>query len=78
MSELRAVLTCAACPQQYDVFLGDEEVAYMRFRHGYFSVEVPFGGAIVYSWHSGDEWQGCGLPDDQYDAGMAAVAEALR
>lgn len=46
----RLVLTCAACPEQYDVY--DEkggQVGYLRLRHGRFSVEYPnIGGEIVY------------------------------
>ena len=32
-------LTCWACPEQYDVYRGDEEVAYFRLRHGCFTVD---------------------------------------
>lgn len=32
-------LTCLACPEQYDVFLDDEEVGYIRLRHGVLSVD---------------------------------------
>jgi hypothetical protein len=38
---LTLVQTCIACPEQYDVFKGDKQVAYMRLRGGVFSVEVP-------------------------------------
>lgn len=34
-------LTCGACPEQYDVFLDGEKVAYLRLRHGTFRVDVP-------------------------------------
>ncbi len=34
-------LTCYACPEQYDVFIGSDKVAYVRLRHGYLSVEAP-------------------------------------
>ena len=34
------VLTCSACPEQYDVFLGERQVGYIRFRWG--SLEVDF------------------------------------
>ena len=33
------VMTCGACPEQYDVFFGDEEVGYLRLRHGHFRAE---------------------------------------
>lgn len=38
---LRFVLTCSACPEQYDVFKGDEQIAYVRYRHGSLTVETP-------------------------------------
>ena len=47
----RVVLTCFACPEQYDVH--DDEgniVAYFRLRHGTFSVQCPdVGGEVVYT-----------------------------
>jgi hypothetical protein len=47
----KLVLTCYACPEQYDVF-DDEgnQVAYLRLRHGQFTVECPdCGGETVYA-----------------------------
>lgn len=45
----RVQLTCGACPEQYDVYAGDELVAYFRLRHGKFRVDVPdCGGTTVY------------------------------
>lgn len=47
--------TCGACPEQYDVFLEDEnfekkQVAYLRLRYGRFRADVPdCGGETVYS-----------------------------
>ncbi len=42
-------LTCGACPEQYDAFLGDNLIGYLRLRNGYFRVEYPMcGGEIVY------------------------------
>lgn len=41
--------TCLACPEQYDVFAGDLQVAYFRLRHGRFRVDVPdCGGETIY------------------------------
>lgn len=39
--EFQLVMTCSACPEQYDVFFRGEKVGYMRLRHGYFRVECP-------------------------------------
>jgi hypothetical protein len=37
----KLVLTCTACPEQYDVFLEGEEIGYLRLRHGIFSAHYP-------------------------------------
>jgi len=42
--------TCYACPEQYDVYAGDEIVAYFRLRHGTFRVDVPdYSGETIYT-----------------------------
>jgi len=42
--------TCGACPEQYDVYLGGEKIAYLRLRHGYFRADVPdCGGETIYT-----------------------------
>lgn len=43
---IRLVLTCGACPEQYDAFLGEERVGYLRLRHGRFTVECPDSGGL--------------------------------
>lgn len=44
------VKTCSACPEQYDVFLNNKQVGYLRLRHGYFSCDFLCGdGEEVYS-----------------------------
>ena len=35
----RLILTCGACPEQYDVFDGDRQVGYLRLRHGHFRAD---------------------------------------
>lgn len=47
MNSYRLVKTCSACPEQYDVFLGDRLVGYLRLRHGFFRAEAL--GEIVYT-----------------------------
>ena len=36
---LHLVNTCDACPEQYDVFRGEEKVGYLRLRWGSFTAE---------------------------------------
>lgn len=47
----KLVLTCYACPEQYDVFdPSGKQVGYLRLRHGYFRADCPDAGdATVYS-----------------------------
>lgn len=56
MSKIRFVQTSGACPEQYDAFIGKEQVGYLRLRHGHFTVECPdCGGPVVYTgWPEGD------------------------
>lgn len=57
--ELR--LTCPGCPEQYDAYIGEELVGYLRMRHGCFYVECPHvGGECVYE----TEPDGDGLFED--------------
>jgi len=47
---IRLNLTCGACPEQYDAFLGERLVGYLRLRHGGFTVECPTcDGELVYA-----------------------------
>jgi hypothetical protein len=49
----RLLLTCPACPEQYDVLDGTEQVGYLRLRHGYFRADAPMhGGETVYEAHT--------------------------
>lgn len=46
--DIRLEQTCYACPEQYDAFVGDEQVGYLRLRWGNFTVEYPdCGGDLV-------------------------------
>ena len=47
----KLVLTCGACPEQYDVFLGEENIGYLRLRHGRFYAEYVPTKEIVYVAH---------------------------
>lgn len=39
---IRLHCTCGACPEQYDAFdENDQQVGYLRLRHGHFTVEFP-------------------------------------
>jgi hypothetical protein len=56
---LRVMMTCSACPEQYDVLDGDKTVGYLRLRHGRFYAAYPdVGGKVVYEHHFPDK-RGC-------------------
>jgi hypothetical protein len=40
---LSLVCTCGGCPEQYDVYLGGEQVGYLRLRHGHFTADALDG-----------------------------------
>lgn len=45
--------TCEACPEQYDAYLGDNCIGYLRLRHGCFRVDC--GDETVFlAYPSGD------------------------
>lgn len=35
---LEIIMTCEACPEQYEIFKNGKQIAYYRLRHGEFSV----------------------------------------
>jgi hypothetical protein len=44
------IQTCSACPEQYEVYKGVNEVGYLRLRHGFFRADYPYcGGEEVYT-----------------------------
>ena len=77
---VRLVRTCFACPEQYDAFIGEEKVGYLRLRHGHFRVECPdVWGELVYEASP----NGDGIFDDDerpqhLDAAREAIAEWWR
>ena len=52
-------LTCLMCPEQYDVFLDNVQVAYVRLRRGYLSVDSPDCGDETIYKHQFINKQGC-------------------
>lgn len=74
----RLVQTCGACPEQYDVFdeETDEEVGYLRLRHGFFSARYPgVNGEQVYS--ASPDGDGCFMEHER-DFYLSRALEALR
>ena len=72
-------LTCLACPEQYDVYVGDLMIAYVRLRHGRLRVEHPdIGGKEVYKAIL-DDWedQGRFADDEQRMMHLTKIADEL-
>lgn len=76
---LTFVLTCAACPEQYDVFDKDGNmVGYVRLRWGALTCECPdCGGDLVYETDIGGGWAGCFEDDSQRECILHDVADAI-
>lgn len=72
----RLVRTCGACPEQYDVFDGEEKVGYLRLRHGSFRAEYPdCGGEVVYAANT----EGDGMfEDDEREYHISRALEGIR
>lgn len=59
--EVRLRQTCSACPEQYELYLGKQQIGYFRLRHGFFTVDYPdFMGTEIYA----AEPNGDGIFDD--------------
>lgn len=74
--ELRLEQTCGACPEQYDVFLGDENVGYLRLRHGYFVAECK-GESVYESTTEGDGLFDCDERDYHLNTAKEAIMQRL-
>jgi hypothetical protein len=75
-NDINLVLTCGACPEQYDVLRGERQIGYLRLRHGYFRAEYPdSGGRTVYE--ARPEGDGIFEADEREQYLDAAVAALL-
>lgn len=81
MKKLRFKMTCSACPEQYDVFWGDQRVGYFRLRWGSLRVDCPdCGGETVYETEVGEEgdcFTGCFDDQAQRDHHLRHAAAAI-
>lgn len=51
-------MTCGSCPEQYDVYKNDKQVAYVRFRYGSCTTYTEPLGQIICDYCNFDGWQG--------------------
>ena len=76
-SVVRLHETCEMCPEQYDAYIGEQHMGYLRLRHGSFYAAYPdHGGDVVYEGlPNGD---GCFSVEERpayLDAARAALYE---
>jgi hypothetical protein len=69
--------TCSACPEQYNVYHGDEYVGYMRLRHGSFRVEDSSGNILYTANPNGDGIFNFDERDFYLNAGCLAILASL-
>jgi hypothetical protein len=56
---IKLIKTCNACPEQYDVYLNNMQLGYLRLRWGFFRVDYLFcGGEQLYVKDFMDEFKG--------------------
>ena len=72
-------LKCLACPEQYDVYVGDLQIAYVRLRHGRLRVGHPDvrGKALYTAVLDGWEDQGRFADDEQRMMYLTKIADEL-
>jgi plasmid stability protein len=77
---VRLVRTCDAYPEQYDAFIGEEKVGYLRLRHGHFRVECPdvWGEMVYEASPSGDGFFDDDERGEYLEAAKAAIADWWR
>ena len=82
--ELNFVMTCKACPEQYDVMIGERYVAYVRLRGGRLTVcpvgengEPEFDNyTLVEEWTS-DYLKGCFEDEEERKEYIGKIKEII-
>jgi hypothetical protein len=72
-------MTCGACPEQYDAYVGGWKVGYLRLRHGHFTCRLwDPTGPVLYEAHT--EGDGIFEPEERdlhINAALSALADRL-
>lgn len=72
----RLVMTCQACPEQYDVLFEGFQIGYLRLRGGNFKAIYPdVGGELVYS--ASPEGDGLFKDHERFNYLKAAVSALI-
>lgn len=73
-NDLTLVKTCGACPEQYDVFRGEELVGYLRLRHGHFRADCPYGNTVYETSAMSGDGEFC---DDEREFFLSEAKKAI-
>lgn len=74
------ILTCPACPEQYDVQSVPDgtQLGYIRFRMGKFKVVCPdVGGEVILQKLFPEPFQGCFYSEQERQDSLQEAAEAI-
>jgi hypothetical protein len=76
---LRFHNTCMACPEQYDVFLEDRNVGYVRLRHAGLRVNCPdfMSDDVVYRYSWDEPYKGQFQDDAEREYHLKRAADAI-
>lgn len=81
--ELETVLTCCACPEQYDICAGGEAIGYVRLRWGVLTCRYgsdgrnPVRGKLLLRHDFGKEYKGCFSGDEERAEWLGKCVEAV-
>lgn len=80
--KIKLVCTCGACPEQYDMFIDDTLVGYIRYRWGYLACrpcnnDVTDWNKTVYEWEHPDDGMSGIIPEDQRDMLLQQCKNAI-
>ena len=83
LADITVNKTCAACPEQADIYLSDmkTQIGYTRLRFGRFTADYPdCMKKRVYEYRFDDEWMGCFENEEQaapfYKKALQAIVDA--
>ena len=77
--ELELKRTCAAAPEQYDLFRDGRQIGYLRLRHGYFRAHYPDHNSSEPVYSTGVRGDGLFYDDEERSRELrAAAVEILR
>lgn len=75
---LKFILTSFACPEQYDVFKNDKQVAYVRLRWGHLSVTYPdVKGEKIFEHYFPDDFKGAFESEEERMEFLNKIADKI-